>query len=107
MLDASQWMIGAVSNSSSIQHQSSSVCNRLADNFRENVALTQNLQLFAVDFHLAAAVLAVDHFVADFDRELAAIAAIEELAGPSGENLAALGLFLGRVGKHDAASGHL
>ena len=34
-----------------------------------------------VDFDVGAGVLAVDHFVADRDRELAAAAAVEQLAG--------------------------
>ena len=54
----------------------------LADDLRENVRLAEDLVLFAVDFNFGAAVLAVDDFVADFDRELTAVARIEQLAGP-------------------------
>ena len=41
-----------------------------------------------------------------FDRELAAVAAVEQLARADGDDLAALRLFLGRVRQHDAAGGH-
>ena len=70
----------------------------LADDLRQNVALAEDLVLFAVDFDFGAAVLAVDDFVADFDRELAAVAAIEQLAGADGDDLAALRLLLAASG---------
>ena len=52
-----------------------------------------------------AAVLAVDHFVADLHRELAAVAAIEQLARAGRDHFAALRLFLGGVRQNDAARG--
>ena len=39
------------------------------------------------------------------DRKLAAIAAIEQFAGANRDDFAALRLFFGRVGQHDAAGG--
>src|SRR5262245_16866826 len=79
----------------------------LVNNLGQDVGFSKDLDVFAVDFDVRSAVLAVDHFVADADGELAALAVFQQLAGANGDDLAALGLFLGGVGQHDAASGAL
>src|SRR5262245_59903458 len=78
----------------------------LADNLREDVALAEDLVYIAVDFDFGAAVLAEDYFVADFDRKLAAVARVEELARAGGDDFAALRLLLRCIGQDDAASVH-
>jgi hypothetical protein len=79
----------------------------LAYNFRENIALAEDLVFFAVDFDFGAAVFAEDYFVADFHGELATVAGIEELARTGGDYFAALRLLLGCIWQHNAAGGHL
>src|SRR5688572_13380279 len=84
-----------------------SVGTRLTNYLRENVALAQDLDFVAADFNVGAAVFAVDHLVADLDRQLAALAAVEQLAGADRQDLAALRLLFGRVGQDDAAGSSL
>src|SRR5262249_23469605 len=77
------------------------------DDFREDVGLAEDFDVVAADFDVGAAVFAVDDLVTDGDGELAALAAIEQLAGADGEDLTALRLFLGRVGQADTAGSAL
>ncbi len=79
----------------------------LANYFRENVGLAEDFVFFAVDFDFGAAVLAVDHFVADFHGELAAAAGIEQLTGARRETLPRCGFSLSGIRQHDSAGGHL
>src|SRR5262249_27020490 len=78
----------------------------LGHDFRENIALAEDLELLAVDFHFRAAVLPEDHFIADFHGEFAAAAAIEQFARSSRQYLAALRFFLGSIWQNNTASGH-
>jgi hypothetical protein len=75
--------------------------------FGEDVAFAEDFDVVAADFDVGAAVFAVDDFVADGDGELAPLAAVEQLAGADGKDLAALRLFLGRIGQDDATGGAL
>src|SRR6476646_1317277 len=81
--------------------------DRLIHDLRENVTLPQDLDVVAADFDVGAAVLAVDHLIADVHRELAALAAIEQLARANGQYLATLRLFFGRIRQNDSARGTL
>src|SRR5690606_7779636 len=74
---------------------------------RENLALLHDEVLGAFDLHVVAGILAEQHFVADLDVELVAVAALVVGAIADGDDLAALGLFLRRVGDDDAAGGLL
>ena len=74
----------------------------------EHVACGQQEVLLAVVLHLGAAVLAVDHDVADLDVERDALLAIlVEATGTDGQDLALLGLLLGRVRDNEAGSSGL
>src|SRR6185436_16332242 len=66
-------------------------------------ALLDDLQLLAVDLDVRAAVLRVEHDVADFDGHLDDPAVREQPAAADREDLAAGRLLLRRVGKQDAA----
>ena len=81
--------------------------SRRLDNLRENVAFTQNLILFAVDFDVGTRILAVDNFVVDGDVHLSAGAVIQEATFASGDDDAALRLFFRAIGKKDTAGGFL
>src|ERR671918_459962 len=77
-----------------------SLCSLLAED-GEDVAGRQDQVLLALDLDLRAAVLAVDHLVADRDVERNAVPFLEA-AGPNGHDGALLGLLLRRVRDHDA-----
>src|SRR4051794_33009820 len=79
----------------------------LTYDLRENVRLAEDLVLFAVDFDFRSTVLAEDHFVANGDRKLTAVARIEQLARARRYDLPTLRLFLSRIRQHDPASRHL
>src|SRR5690242_12980144 len=72
---------------------------------REDVVLAHDHQLFAVELDFGAGVAGEDDFVALLHAERGAFAVVEALAVADGEDLAALGLFLGAVGEDDAALG--
>src|SRR5687767_11130110 len=71
----------------------------------EDVVLAHDDELFAVDLDLGAGVAGEDDFVALLDGKGRAFAVVETAAVADGEDLAALGLFLGGVGEDDAALG--
>ncbi len=57
---------------------------RLSEHFREDVGFAEDLDLVAVDFDVAAGVLAVDHLVADADGQLRArLPLSSSLPGPT------------------------
>jgi hypothetical protein len=70
---------------------------------RENVGLTKDQELVALDLDLRAAVLAEQDDVALFHLGSEAIAALTEAARAHSHDLALLGLLLGGVGNDDAA----
>src|ERR1700741_439958 len=72
-----------------------------------DVALLHDQQLLAVDLDLGARPLAEQHAVADLDVDRDQFAALIAAARANGDNFALGGLFLGRVGNDDAASGLL
>src|ERR687895_2672524 len=80
----------------------------LARYLREHVRLPQDEQVIAFDLDLGAAVLRIQDLVAlgDVERN-PLVAVLVPLAVADRENLAALRLLLGRVGKDDAAGGGL
>src|SRR5918998_3761561 len=79
----------------------------LAGDLRQDVGLAQDEELLTVDGDLCSAVLGVEDLVALVDVERNALVVVTELAVADGQDLAALGLFLGRVGEDDAAGGRL
>ena len=50
--------------------------SELSQDLSQNVAFAKDLDVLAVDFHFASAVLAVDHDVSDHDRLSPAVAVI-------------------------------
>src|SRR3954468_1118739 len=81
---------------------------RLLVQCREHVAGRQDQVLLAVDLDLGAAVLRVDHDVADLHVEPdAAVAVLVPPAGAGGHDGALLRLLLGRVRDHEARRGGL
>src|SRR5262245_7812586 len=70
---------------------------------RHHVFFTHHQQLFTVDLHFGAAVLAEQDVVADLHIEGAHFAALEDLALAHGNDLAFDRLFGGGVGNDDAA----
>src|SRR5262249_41815033 len=74
----------------------------------QHIRLAQNDIILAVNLDLSAAVLAVEHRVADVERHLAALAGLfDQLAGAGREHLALHGLLAGVRRQDDAAAGHL
>src|SRR6185369_11149722 len=71
----------------------------------EDVVFGHDHQLFAVELDLGAGVAGEDDLVALLDVERGALAVVEATAFADGQDLAALGLFLGAVGEDDAALG--
>src|SRR5690606_16624353 len=63
-----------------------------ADDDREHVAGRQHEVLVGAELHLGAAVLAVQHAVADGDVERNAVAVVIDATGAHGHDLALLGL---------------
>src|SRR6185312_13873862 len=59
----------------------------------------------AVEFHLGAGPLAIDHLVADLDAHRLQAAVLEALAAADRDDLALLGLFLGGIGNNDPGLG--
>ncbi len=78
---------------------------RSSDDFGEDFGFAEDFYFVAFQLDVGAGVFAVDHFVADGNRDAAALAAFEQLAGADGNDFAALRFFLGGVGQHDAAGG--
>src|SRR2546426_10736803 len=84
----------------------------LLGEFREDVALFEH-HGFVVGVaedatgHLLAAVLGVQHLVADFDVDGLALAVVVESAGANGEYVAELPLLAGGIGDNEAAGAHL
>src|SRR5690242_9553431 len=72
---------------------------------RQNIFLAHDHELFAIQLNFGAGVAGEDDFIALLDAEGGAFAGVEALAVPDGEDLAALGLFLGAVGQDDPALG--
>src|SRR6516164_3017815 len=72
-----------------------------------DVALLHDQQLLAVDLDLGARPLAEQDAVADLDIDRDQLAALIAAARANGDDFALGGLFLGRVGNDDAASGLL
>src|SRR5687768_13641732 len=71
----------------------------------KHVILAHDQQLFAVDLDLAAGVAGEDDLVPLLHAEGGPLAVVQKLAVTQRDHLAALGLLLGRVRKHDAALG--
>src|SRR5687767_5489163 len=71
----------------------------------EDVVLAHDHEFFAVELDFGAGVAGEDYLVALVHVERGALAVVEPLAVPDCEDLAALGLFLGGVGQHDAGLG--
>src|SRR5690606_21963937 len=69
--------------------------------------LLHDQELLAIELDLGAAPLAEQHAVADLDVERDDLAGLVAGARPDGDDLALLGLLLGRVGNDDAARGLL
>src|SRR5581483_4742556 len=76
---------------------------RLLLDLGQHVGLAEDEKLLAIDLDLGPAVLAVENLVALGDVERRALAGVlVDLAVTDGDDLALLGLLLGRVGKDDA-----
>jgi hypothetical protein len=73
----------------------------------EDVALAHDQELLALVLDLGAGVRREEHAVADLERHLLALALVVHLALADGEDLAFLGLVLGRLGQEDPAGGLL
>src|SRR5215510_3805767 len=73
----------------------------LADH-RQDLVLAEDQVLLAVDLDVGAGVLAEQDLVAHLDVHGHLGSVVEELAVPHGDDLALLGLLLGRVGNDDA-----
>jgi len=73
----------------------------------QNVVGAKDDVVLAVDLNFRSAVLAVQNEVAWVDADRSQSATVESLARPNGQNFAALRLLLGRIGKQNAACGHL
>src|SRR5438445_4219352 len=71
----------------------------------QHIILTHNDQLFPIQLDFGSGVGGEDDFVALLDREGGALAGFQAAAVADRQDLAALGLFLGRVGKDDAGFG--
>src|SRR5436190_3145360 len=74
---------------------------------REDVLLADDEQLVAVDLELRAGVLRVQDLVAGLDVHGLALAVLEDLPRPGGDDQPLLGLLLRGIGQDDAALGHL
>src|SRR5215475_3586655 len=72
-----------------------------------DVAFLHDQEVLAVDLDLGARPLAEQHAVADLDVDRNQLAALVAAAGANGDDFTLGGLFLGRVGNDDAASGLL
>src|SRR5215831_19957021 len=72
-----------------------------------DVALLHDQQFLAVDLDFGARPLAEQHAVANFEIDRDQLAGLVAAAGADGDHFALGGLFLGRVGNDDAASGLL
>src|SRR6201994_4780411 len=72
-----------------------------------DVALLHDQQILAVDLDFRARPLAEQHAVAALDVDRGQLAGLVAAAGADGDDFALGGLFLGRVGNDDAASGLL
>src|SRR3569833_4496585 len=72
-----------------------------------DVALLHDQEILAVDLHFGAGPLAEQHAVTDFDVDRDQLAALVAATGADGGDFALRGLFLGRVGNDDTASGLL
>ena len=68
----------------------------------EYVVLAHDQIVFVVELDLSAGILAKQHTVSLFDVQRLALAAIEFLACPGGDDLALLRLLSGTVGNDDA-----
>src|SRR6478609_2875974 len=73
----------------------------------EDVRLAQHEQFVALDGDLGPAVFGVEDLVALAHVERAASAVLVDRAIADGDDLALLGLLLGRIGEDDAAGGRL
>src|ERR1700761_5799119 len=72
-----------------------------------DVALLHDQQLLVVDFDSSARPLTEQHAVADMDVDRDPLAALSAAPKANGYDFTLGGLFLGRVGNDDAASGLL
>src|SRR5262249_9056733 len=72
-----------------------------------DVAFLHDQQFLAVDLDFGARPLAEQHAVANFEIDRDQLAGLVATAGADGDHFALGGLFLGRVGNDDAASGLL
>src|SRR5581483_3775981 len=77
---------------------------RLCAEDAEDVVLLHDEVLLAVQLDLAAGVLPEENTVSCFERQRAVLALVGDGAGPDGDYLAPLRLFLGGVGDDDAAA---
>ena len=73
--------------------------------FGEDIALTKDLVIDAVDFDLAPTVFAEDDFVANSDAECGADAIVEQFAGSDRDDLATLWLFFRAIWQDDTTGG--
>ena len=73
----------------------------------QDVLLGQEHVLVAAELDVSTGVLAVEHLVADADLGGLTTAVVVALAGTHLDHFAHLGLFLGGVGRKDAAGGGL
>ena len=71
----------------------------------EDVVLTHDHVLFAIEVDLRAGVLAEEDLVALLDVERRDVAVLVDLAVADGDNFAFLRLFFGSVGNDDPARG--
>src|SRR6185436_2902981 len=73
----------------------------------QDLVFAEDQDLFAVDLDVGPGVLPEEDRVAHLDVERDLGAVVEDLAVPHGQDLAPLGLLLGRVGDDDPALGRL
>src|SRR5262252_7650167 len=89
------------------QARAREICSLLLDD-REHVAGGEHQVLLAVVLHFGAAVLAVQHDIANFDVHGDTLGTgVVETTGPNGQDLALLGLLLSGVWDHQARCGGL
>src|SRR5438477_9308412 len=81
------------------------LAGRLLGDFGENITLAHDLEVFAIDFDFAAGVFAEDDLIADADRKVPTLAAIEQPARPDSHDVATLRLLLRGIREHDAPGG--
>lgn len=77
------------------------------NDFREDVAFTENLELLAVDLDVGAGILSVNDFVVDRNGHFGAVTAVKETTGANGDNDAALRLLFRAVGKKNPTGSFL